>query len=158
MRICVVPLPAFLIFLPYCLLAQDSAIASNQHLSQKYLNKVSAKAGSIESKPDKQSEKALNRLQKQERKIKSNLMKKYSAVARNVCAGANSKYKVLQQRLTGTRPVLYFSKPTTPGTVHVVLAESFTQLSVKTTHLAKENPILVNKRNHKHILETQTAF
>jgi len=79
--------------------AQDTSISRLQQLPVKYLDQVSSKAASLENKLDKQSEKALAQLQKQEEKLKHKLLKVDSIAAKNIFADADAKYKELQQRL-----------------------------------------------------------
>lgn len=89
--------------------AQDSVSVQPQ-VSKKYLDAVSAQAGSLEEKLDKKSQKVLARLQKQEAKMRNKLMKIDSVAANNVFANAGDKYKELQQRLKGNSARQYIPK------------------------------------------------
>ncbi|HEX2629590.1 MAG TPA: hypothetical protein VHM26_11270 [Chitinophagaceae bacterium] len=70
-------------------------------VSTKYLESVASKAGSIEDKLDRKTEKMLARLQKQEAKMKKKLMKIDSSAAARVFGSADTKYKELEARLHG---------------------------------------------------------
>ncbi len=78
--------------------AQDS-VQIIQQVSPNYIDVVAEKAKGLEEKLDKKSEKALDQLQKQEAKLRSKLEKIDSIAAKNVFAGAENKYKELEQKL-----------------------------------------------------------
>ncbi len=78
--------------------AQDSTQAK---VSPKYIDKVSSKAASLQTKLDRATEKILARMQKREEKMKRKLQKLDSLAAKNIFANADEKYKELEQRLKG---------------------------------------------------------
>jgi hypothetical protein len=72
---------------------------SSVKLPPKYLEKVTARSSAIEEQLDKKSQKALDKLQKQEARMKQKLAKLDSSAAKEVFANADEKYKELQEKL-----------------------------------------------------------
>src|SRR5436190_479774 len=66
----------------------------------KYLDKVSAKSSAIEEQLDKKSQKALEKLQKQEAKMKQKFSKIDSLAAKEIFAKSDEKYKDLQEKFS----------------------------------------------------------
>ncbi len=90
--------------------SQDTAsLSASPQISTQYIDRVSAKAGSLEKELDKKSEQALARLQKQENKIRRKLAKLDTLAVAGVFANADEKYKELEQRLQGKLPSSYNS-------------------------------------------------
>ncbi len=79
--------------------AQDTA---SGQVPSRYLESVSHKANFLEAKLDKQSAKAVQRLQKQEARMKRKLAGLDSLKAKQVFGDADEKYKALQERLSNT--------------------------------------------------------
>jgi hypothetical protein len=79
--------------------AQDSISLVPSHLIPGYLQDISSKASSLNGKIDKHSQKALQRLQRREAKIKSKLSKLDSSTAVKVFSDASATYKQLEDRL-----------------------------------------------------------
>jgi hypothetical protein len=88
-----------LAFLHICspVLAQDSI---SQQISIKYIDAVSSRSEKLEGKLDRQSEKALLRFEKQERKLKRKLANKDSSKAALVFGSADQQYNQLKQNLS----------------------------------------------------------
>ena len=68
----------------------------------KYFDAVNKKAGQLEQKLDKQSEKIITRLLQQENKLKRKLARRDSAAATAVFGDAKQRYDQLQQKLAST--------------------------------------------------------
>ncbi|HEX2846416.1 MAG TPA: hypothetical protein VHN59_07695 [Chitinophagaceae bacterium] len=68
----------------------------------KYFDAVNKKAGQLEQKLDKQSEKIITQFLKQESKLKRKLARKDPAAAIAVFGDAKERYSKLQQKLAGT--------------------------------------------------------
>jgi len=86
------------------LAAQGQEMADSvpaQKINAKYFEAVSKKAGTLEQQLDRRSEKALAKLQKHEEKIRKKLARLDSTAAKNLFAGAQTKYKELGERLKG---------------------------------------------------------
>lgn len=81
--------------------AQPDTVLS-QGVHPGYLDAVNKKAGKLEQKLDRQSEKILSQLLKQENKLKRKLARKDSAAATAVFGDARQRYKGLQQKLHST--------------------------------------------------------
>ena len=90
--------------------AQDTAEISLQQIPSKYLDQVSSKAASLENKLDKETEKVLLQLQKEEEKLKKKLSKIDSAAAKNIFADAEKKYKELKESLQNGSPGQYIPR------------------------------------------------
>jgi hypothetical protein len=103
-------LPLVLLYWVMPSIAQSPPDTANSQVSTKYLESVASKAGSLEDKLDRKTEKMLARLQKQEAKMKKKLMKIDSSAAANVFGNADAKYKELQARLNGTLKGPYVPK------------------------------------------------
>ena len=89
--------------------SQDSSGLSNiSQLPEKYFELVSKKASHLEEKLDKKSEKALQRLQKQEERIRIKLAKIDSIAAQNVFSGLEDKYKRLEQKVQGVQKLTQY--------------------------------------------------
>lgn len=73
-----------------------------QLVSAKYIGQVNAKAGQLEQKLDKQSEKILARFAKAEQKLQRKLARKDSSKAKEVFGNAQQQYDQLQQKLKKT--------------------------------------------------------
>lgn len=73
-----------------------------QPVSAKYIEQVNAKAGQLEQKLDKQSEKILAKFAKAEQKLQRKLAKKDSSKAKEVFGNAQQQYAQLQQKLKKT--------------------------------------------------------
>jgi len=71
----------------------------SQPISAKYLDQVSSKAGELEQKLDRQSEKVLSKFLKAEQKLQRKLSRKDSAKAQHVFGGAGQQYAQLQDKL-----------------------------------------------------------
>jgi len=82
--------------------AQEDTASASLRVSNKYVEQVSAKAGSLEQKLNRQSEKIIAQLLKQENKLKRKLTQKDSATASAVFGDAQQHYDQLQQKLAGT--------------------------------------------------------
>ncbi|HEX2846533.1 MAG TPA: hypothetical protein VHN59_08290, partial [Chitinophagaceae bacterium] len=72
--------------------AQEDTASVSSPVSNKYLEAVNKKAGSLEQKLDKQSEKIITRFLKQENKLKRKLARKDSAAAAAVFGDAKPRY------------------------------------------------------------------
>ncbi|MEI9806779.1 MAG: hypothetical protein WDO16_02235 [Bacteroidota bacterium] len=83
--------------------AQDSSAVTQ--ISSAYITAVSSKADQLEQKLDKKSAKAVQRLQKQEARMKRKLAGLDSLKAKQVFGDADEKYKALQERLSNTGSV-----------------------------------------------------
>ena len=68
-------------------------------LTANYLNVVSKKAGDIDQKLDKKSEKALAQLQKQEEKLRRKLFRLDSSKAKELFVNAEAKYGELENKI-----------------------------------------------------------
>jgi hypothetical protein len=91
-------------------IAQTPPDTANGQVSTQYLQAVASRAGSLEQKLDRKTEKMLARLQKQESKMKKKLMKVDSSAAANVFGNADAKYKELEAKLNGTLKGSYVAK------------------------------------------------
>jgi hypothetical protein len=78
--------------------AQDS-LSFNKSISDNYLETVAGKAGKVEEKLDRQSQKALERFQKQEARLYKKLSRIDSSKATALFNKATDQYKSLEQRL-----------------------------------------------------------
>lgn len=83
--------------------AQEDTASVSSPISKKYLEQVNAKAGSLEQKLDRQSEKIIAQILKQENKLKRKLARKDSAAATAVFGDAKQRYDQLQNKLAGTK-------------------------------------------------------
>jgi hypothetical protein len=90
-----------LLCLYVCAQAQIDTIA--QPVSAQYLEQVNAKAGRLEQKLDKQSERIITQFLKEENRLKRKLARKDSAAATAVFGDAKQQYGQLQQKLAGTQ-------------------------------------------------------
>lgn len=86
-----------------CTQAQGDTASASSPVSNKYLEQVNAKAGRLEQKLDKQSQKIIAQFLKQENKLKRKLARKDSAAATAVFGDAKERYNGLQQKLVGTQ-------------------------------------------------------
>lgn len=91
-------------------IAQTPPDTATGQVSLQYLHAVADKAGSLEQKLDRKTEKMLARLQKQEAKMKSKLARIDSAAASNVFGNADAKYKELEAKLNGSLKGPYVAK------------------------------------------------
>jgi hypothetical protein len=91
-------------------IAQTPQDTANGKVSAQYLQAIASKAGSLEQKLDRKTEKMLARLQKQEGKMKKNLRKIDSSAAANVFGNADAMYKELEAKLNGTLKGPYVPK------------------------------------------------
>jgi hypothetical protein len=87
-------------FLCFVVCAQAQTDTTAQPVSAKYISQVNEKAGQLEQKLDKQSEKILSRFLKAEQKLQRKLAKKDSAKAKEVFGDAKQQYDQLQQKLS----------------------------------------------------------
>ena len=71
----------------------------NKTISDNYLETVAGKAGKVEEKLDRQSQKALERFKKQEARLYKKLSKINSSKASALINKATDQYKSLEQRL-----------------------------------------------------------
>jgi len=97
-----------LIFLPVLLLlcltavAQDlpnPALAGNEKVTEKYINAVDHKADYLSGELDKQTEKYLNKLEKQEARLKKRLAKVDSLAAHNIFVNTAAQYQSIQNKI-----------------------------------------------------------
>ena len=91
-------------------LAQEINDTSTHVISIDYLHKVSTKAKKLDEKLGQHAEKAIDKLQKQEARIKRKLSKIDSLAASNIFADADNKYRQLSQRLTSGTSSSYIPK------------------------------------------------
>jgi hypothetical protein len=91
-------LTAIFFCISHCSIAQDS-LSFNKTISDNYLEIVAGKAGKVEEKLDRQSQKALERFQKQEARLYNKLSKIDSSKATALLNKATDQYKSLEQRL-----------------------------------------------------------
>ena len=105
----VTTLPVCLFLYSVSLFAQadSSSNASLQQLSSQYISSISFKAAILESKLDKQSEKALAAMMKEEAKIKKQLQKKDSLLANSIFGDAAAKYKGIKEKVTASSTKVY---------------------------------------------------
>jgi hypothetical protein len=113
--------------------AQEDSTAAIQRIPSGYLDQVSSKAGKLEQQLDKKTEKALAELKKQEEKIRKKLQRKDSLIAASVFAGAENKYKELEQRLQNTSLKQYI-----PSLDSLSTSLKFLQLNPQLLSQAKE--------------------
>lgn len=90
-----------LLTLPVLTSAQDSLSAKAQALPDKYLHQVTEKSRRYERQVEKRTQKALNRMMKQERKLQAKLMKVDSIAAKNIFTHSLDSMRSLQNRLKG---------------------------------------------------------
>jgi hypothetical protein len=90
----------FIVFIFFYLLSSLQLLQAQDSVSiiDKYVEKVSSKGNALEGKLDRQSEKILARLQKQESKMKRKLVKIDSAAAMNIFANGNNKFEEFKKR------------------------------------------------------------
>ena len=79
--------------------AQADTASTSLSISTKYLDQVSSKAGDLEQKLDRQSEKVLSKFLKAEQKLQRKLSRKDSAKAQQVFGSAGQQYAQLQDKL-----------------------------------------------------------
>lgn len=79
--------------------SQDSTEITNPKLMVAYARNVAAKAAVLERKLDEKSEKALKAMKKLEARMKRRLGKTDSMAAKEIFAGADDKYRALQEKL-----------------------------------------------------------
>jgi hypothetical protein len=91
-------------------IAQTPGDTATSQVSIQYLHVVAAKAGSLENKLDRNTEKMLARLQKQEKKMKEKLSRIDSSAAARVFGDARDKYKALREKLKGKLTGAYIAK------------------------------------------------
>ena len=84
-----------------CLYGQDSLINLSPKLSEKYFDKVSAKASSLEQKLTKKNKKALDQMETEEAKMHKRLAKIDSVKAKEIFDNTEQKYKDLAQQSQG---------------------------------------------------------
>jgi hypothetical protein len=116
--------------------AQDSVAVSNPSYN-KYTEQVASRATDVGQKLDRQSEKAIKRLQKQEARINKKLQKIDSSKAKQLFANTEVSYAQLEKRLQNTTDIQqYIPSLDTMGTSLNFLAQN-PQLSA-TTKQAQE--------------------
>ena len=91
------------VFTALCTQAQGDTASVFSPVSNKYFEQVNAKAGQLEQKLDKQSQKIIAQFLKQENKLKRKLARKDSTTATAVFGDAKERYDQLQQKLAGTQ-------------------------------------------------------
>ena len=79
--------------------AQADTASTSLSISTKYLDQESSKAGDLEQKLDRQSEKVLSKFLKAEQKLQRKLSRKDSAKAQQVFGSAGQQYAQLQDKL-----------------------------------------------------------
>src|SRR5688572_11621043 len=104
--------------------AQDSVAVSNPSYN-KYTEQVASRATDVGQKLDRQSEKAIKRLQKQEARINKKLQKIDSSKAKQLFANTEVSYAQLEKRLQNTTDIQqYIPSLDTMGTSLNFLARS----------------------------------
>src|SRR5712691_8994327 len=90
-------------FAPTMLVAQDSdsLLARSGKIQSNYIDAVSKKAATTTTALNKQTDKYLARLQRQEAKLQKRLSKIDSLAAHNIFAESAKKYEALQQKASG---------------------------------------------------------
>ncbi len=78
---------------------QDSALVNLHKVQSKYVSIVSDKVSSIKNKLERETEKSLAQLQKQEAKMKQKLSSIDSLAANSIFGKANEQYKQLKEKL-----------------------------------------------------------
>src|SRR5438874_6959209 len=78
----------------------EGKLISSAAISQKYLNQVSTTTNKLEEKLDKKSAQALERMQKQEDRIRKKLAAIDSLKAKELFGNAEQQYKNLQAKAT----------------------------------------------------------
>jgi hypothetical protein len=133
--------------------AQEDTASVSSPVSNKYLEAVNKKAGSLEQKLDKQSEKIITQFLKQENKLKRKLARKDSAAAAAVFGDAKQRYDQLQQKLAGT-PKL---KQYIPSLDTLSTSLKFLEQNPQLMALAKDGPAKLKEAMSK-VNGLQTQF
>ncbi len=108
----------------------------SQPISAKYLDQVSSKAGDLEQKLDRQSEKILSKFLKAEQKLQRKLARKDSAQAQQVFGSAGQQYAQLQEKLARTDKL----KQYIPSLDTLSSSLKFLQANPQLMAIAKEGP------------------
>jgi hypothetical protein len=126
-----------------CAQAQSDTLSSP--VSPKYLEQVNAKAGKLEQKLDRQSEKIIAQFLKQENKLKRKLARKDSAAAIAVFGDAKQQYDQLQQKLDGTHQLQQYI----PSLDTLSSSLKFLQQNPQLMAVAKDGPAKLKETMEK---------
>lgn len=126
-----------------CAQAQSDTLLSP--VSSKYLEQVNAKAGKLEQKLDKQSQRIITQFLKQENKLKRKLARKDSAAATAVFGDAKQQYDQLQQKLNGTQQLQQYI----PSLDTLSSSLKFLQQNPQLLAVAKDGPAKLKQTMEK---------
>ncbi len=92
--------------LPVATAAQDSLLQKSQELPGKYFQQITEKSRKYERLVEKRTEKALERMMRQEQKLQAKLMKVDSLAAKNIFTNSLDSMRGLQSRLKSKTQVI----------------------------------------------------
>ena len=136
-----------------CVQAQEDTASVSSPVSNKYLEAVNAKAGRLEQKLDRQSEKIITQFLKQENKLKRKLARRDSAAALAVFGDAQERYDQLQKKLAGTEKL----KQYIPSLDTLSTSLKFLEQNPQLMALAKDGPAKLKEAMSK-VNGLQTQF
>ncbi len=133
--------------------AQADTASTSLSISTKYLDQVSSKAGELEQKLDRQSEKVLSKFLKAEQKLQRKLARKDSAKAQQVFGSAGQQYAQLQEKLARTDKL----KQYIPSLDTLSSSLKFLQTNPRLMAITKEGPAKLKEAMGK-VNGLQTQF
>ncbi|MBN8875902.1 MAG: hypothetical protein J0I32_00015, partial [Sphingobacteriales bacterium] len=133
--------------------AQADTASTSLSISTKYLDQVSSKAGDLEQKLDRQSEKVLSKFLKAEQKLQRKLSRKDSAKAQQVFGSAGQQYAQLQDKLARTDKL----KQYIPSLDTLSSSLKFLQTNPQLMAITKEGPAKLKEAMAK-VNGLQTQF
>lgn len=91
---------AGLLFCSIVLYPQDTAVNGGGKMAEKYINTATIRCEKVDEKITAQSRKVLNKMQREEEKLRKQLFKIDSAAAKVLFAESPAKYAELRNKLT----------------------------------------------------------